>query len=101
MCMVFIGYNTMVCLVQEDSKPGPTGGLHCVQNQEIPRGFVKNHVLYPMGNQNSQYPPRKTAQYYVLLDQHMTKTIPIDAMCAAGFALLNLPKGKSLGRSKP
>ena len=22
-------------------------------------------------------------------------------MCAAGFALLNLPKGKSLGRSKP
>jgi hypothetical protein len=21
--------------------------------------------------------------------------------CAAGFALLNLPKGKSLGRSKP
>jgi hypothetical protein len=23
------------------------------------------------------------------------------ATCAAGFALLNLPKGKSLGRSKP
>ncbi len=22
-------------------------------------------------------------------------------VCAAGFALLNLPKGKSLGRSKP
>ncbi len=25
---------------------------------------------------------------------------PLDT-CAAGFALLNLPKGKSLGRSKP
>jgi len=24
-----------------------------------------------------------------------------DSGCAAGFALLNLPKGKSLGRSKP
>ncbi len=24
-----------------------------------------------------------------------------DYNCAAGFALLNLPKGKSLGRSKP
>jgi hypothetical protein len=24
-----------------------------------------------------------------------------DSSCAAGFALLNLPKGKSLGRSKP
>ncbi len=24
-----------------------------------------------------------------------------DGWCAAGFALLNLPKGKSLGRSKP
>jgi hypothetical protein len=25
----------------------------------------------------------------------------IKSHCAAGFALLNLPKGKSLGRSKP
>jgi hypothetical protein len=25
----------------------------------------------------------------------------IMGFCAAGFALLNLPKGKSLGRSKP
>jgi len=24
-----------------------------------------------------------------------------NSYCAAGFALLNLPKGKSLGRSKP
>ncbi len=24
-----------------------------------------------------------------------------ETICAAGFALLNLPKGKSLGRSKP
>ena len=24
-----------------------------------------------------------------------------NTICAAGFALLNLPKGKSLGRSKP
>ncbi len=28
------------------------------------------------------------------------RTVPSSA-CAAGFALLNLPKGKSLGRSKP
>ena len=26
---------------------------------------------------------------------------PVDRCCAADFALLNLPKGKSLGRSKP
>jgi hypothetical protein len=34
-------------------------------------------------------------------DGHIFPDIYIDHGCAAGFALLNLPKGKSLGRSKP
>jgi hypothetical protein len=29
------------------------------------------------------------------------RKLPDKQFCAAGFALLNLPKGKSLGRSKP
>jgi hypothetical protein len=41
----------MLCLVQEDSKPGATGGIPCVQNQEIPRGFVKNYGVSPTGAQ--------------------------------------------------
>ena len=28
-------------------------------------------------------------------------SLDVNMNCAAGFALLNLPKGKSLGRSKP
>jgi len=34
---------------------------------------------------------------------HTVRTVDkiIKMYCAAGFALLNLPKGKSLGRSKP
>ena len=32
---------------------------------------------------------------------HDVLLLKLKGMCAAGFALLNLPKGKSLGRSKP
>ena len=33
--------------------------------------------------------------------KHFKRTNKIDYICAADFSLLNLPKGKSLGRSKP
>ncbi len=33
--------------------------------------------------------------------QHKQKLIFVEYTCAADFSLLNLPKGKSLGRSKP
>ncbi len=34
-------------------------------------------------------------------DNGGTELAFLQYLCAAGFALLNLPKGKSLGRSKP
>ena len=37
----------------------------------------------------------------ILVNPHPTTPYDILKDCAAGFALLNLPKGKSLGRSKP
>jgi hypothetical protein len=52
-----------------------TGGIPRVKKPGDTTWFCENHGVSLTGNQNSQNPPRKTAQYYVLLGQHMTKTI--------------------------
>ncbi len=51
---------------------------------KIEYNFQKSHVTGPWGHKDSV----------------STKKL-FHSCCAAGFALLNLPKGKSLGRSKP
>jgi len=38
---------------------------------------------------------------YTIFLSHTLTLVQFRFDCAAGFALLNLPKGKSLGRSKP
>ena len=52
--------------------------------------------------------PRHSAWFSVKIRPKLTEYIInvseltiVNRFCAAGFALLNLPKGKSLGRSKP
>jgi hypothetical protein len=59
--------------------------------------FANFQILGPLGCQGWVVIPQNVKK--VKITAHYSG--PLQRLCAAGFALLNLPKGKSLGRSKP
>jgi len=75
---------------------------------ELSRGQCLGYSVHPSKVINGRYKQRRgqhilsrQKMYKKPTCKHLAKFILYTYSCAAGFALLNLPKGKSLGRSKP
>ncbi len=69
---------------------------------QVGGGSALWNVIEPIGE--CHLGPKKLEIWYIIrfLSTYVLYTvITYNNICAAGFALLNLPKGKSLGRSKP